>query len=195
MGTSLTVHPFASLTQLVPESCPRVLINMDQAGDIGSRADDVLLLGKTDEVVRQLCEALGDDWVEELDAMWKETEKYVPKSEEKGGAEAKETKTADEDKIAQAEALQDEVEQLTNRVERALQLGHVPSAEDDEKKPSAAEVEAIPEISPPKNADIAPKEALPVSEEVKADMTSADAKTENRPEDKTDSEKSVEGKL
>ena len=76
MGTSLTVHPFASLTRLVPERCPRVLINMTPAGDIGERADDVTLLGRSDELVRALCEALGDDWVRELDAMWAETEKY-----------------------------------------------------------------------------------------------------------------------
>ncbi|KAI0086449.1 DHS-like NAD/FAD-binding domain-containing protein, partial [Irpex rosettiformis] len=73
IGTSLTVHPFASLTQIVPEGCPRILINMDQAGDIGTRADDVLLLGKCDDVVRQLCEALGEDWVNDLDVAWKET--------------------------------------------------------------------------------------------------------------------------
>ncbi|KAJ3558689.1 hypothetical protein NM688_g767 [Phlebia brevispora] len=75
MGTSLKVHPFATLTQLVPESCPRVLINMDPAGDIGTRPDDVVLLGKTDDVVRDLCKELGEDWVDELDALWDETEK------------------------------------------------------------------------------------------------------------------------
>ena len=41
MGTSLKVHPFATLTQLVPEGCPRVLINLDPAGDIGTGAREV----------------------------------------------------------------------------------------------------------------------------------------------------------
>ena len=54
IGTSLKVHPFASLTELVPDSCPRVLINMEPAGDIGSRPDDVVLLGRCDEVIREL---------------------------------------------------------------------------------------------------------------------------------------------
>ena len=81
IGTSLTVHPFASLTQLVPEGCPRVLVNMTPAGDIGERVDDVTLLGRSDDVVRELCAALGDDWVQELDAMWAETAKYAQSEE------------------------------------------------------------------------------------------------------------------
>ncbi|EIW59108.1 NAD-dependent deacetylase sirtuin-2, partial [Trametes versicolor FP-101664 SS1] len=72
IGTSLTVHPFASLTSLVPEGCPRVLINMDPAGDFGGRADDVTLLGRCDEIVRDLCRELG--WEEELDREWGKTE-------------------------------------------------------------------------------------------------------------------------
>ncbi|KIP08947.1 hypothetical protein PHLGIDRAFT_29303 [Phlebiopsis gigantea 11061_1 CR5-6] len=128
MGTSLTVHPFASLTQLVPEGCPRVLVNMDQAGDIGTRADDVLLLGKTDEVARELCEALGEDWVEELDAMWKETEKYAGKpaeTDEQAAEAKKDTRATERDELAQAKMLHDEVDKLTQEVERALQIGHV----------------------------------------------------------------------
>ncbi|KAF8512858.1 NAD-dependent deacetylase sirtuin-2 [Hysterangium stoloniferum] len=71
IGTSLTVHPFASLTGLVPESCPRVLINLDPVGDIGSRVEDVVVLGKCDNVVEQLCTLLG--WEKELDELWAET--------------------------------------------------------------------------------------------------------------------------
>lgn len=139
MGTSLTVHPFASLTQLVPEGCPRVLINIDRAGDIGTRADDVLLLGKADEVVRELCEALGEDWVEELDAMWKETEKYGRKTdetEEEAAEVKKDTKVTEKDVIAQAKAVQDEVDKLTAEVEKALKIGHVPSNDDKEDAPA-----------------------------------------------------------
>lgn len=45
MGTSLTVQPFASLPQMTQDDTPRVLINQEQVGGLGSRADDVLLLG------------------------------------------------------------------------------------------------------------------------------------------------------
>lgn len=161
MGTSLTVHPFASLTQLVPESCPRVLINMDVAGDIGSRPDDIILLGKTDDVVRDLCAELGDDWAEELDAMWKETEKYARAGteEEKAyvkDAQAEERKLGvpekDEDELIAAKRLNDEVDRLTEEVEKALQIGEVPQDEDKpikaEEKPSLEEVVAEEERAP-----------------------------------------------
>ncbi|KAJ3002929.1 hypothetical protein NUW54_g5583 [Trametes sanguinea] len=79
IGTSLTVHPFASLTTLVPDGCPRVLINMDPAGDIGTRPDDVVLLGRCDEIIRDLCRELG--WEQELDREWAKTEVLKPLDE------------------------------------------------------------------------------------------------------------------
>ena len=75
MGTSLTVHPFASLAGMVDSTCPRVLINLDQVGDIGSRPDDVVLLGQCDDIVRELCKELG--WEEDLNKLWAETEETV----------------------------------------------------------------------------------------------------------------------
>ncbi|KJA23224.1 hypothetical protein HYPSUDRAFT_40027 [Hypholoma sublateritium FD-334 SS-4] len=75
MGTSLTVQPFASLAERVDDSCPRVLINLDHVGSFGSRSDDVALLGKCDEVVRDLCKELG--WDDELNQLWDETEASV----------------------------------------------------------------------------------------------------------------------
>ncbi|KAF9493605.1 SIR2-domain-containing protein [Pleurotus eryngii] len=59
LGTSLTVHPFASLAGIVEKDCP------------GSRTDDVILLGKCDEIVRDLAKALG--WEEELQKACEET--------------------------------------------------------------------------------------------------------------------------
>ncbi|CDO77133.1 hypothetical protein BN946_scf184657.g8 [Trametes cinnabarina] len=59
IGTSLTIPQFAPLATLVPQACPRVLIHMDFAGDIGMRSDDVLLLGKCDDIIRDLCKELG----------------------------------------------------------------------------------------------------------------------------------------
>lgn len=44
-------------------------------GDFGSRPDDVMFIGKCDEVVRDLCRELG--WEEELDNLWAETESSV----------------------------------------------------------------------------------------------------------------------
>ncbi|KAF8170937.1 DHS-like NAD/FAD-binding domain-containing protein, partial [Pholiota molesta] len=72
MGTSLTVQPFASLADRVDNSCPRVLINLDHVGSFGSRSDDVILLGKCDEIVRNLSKELG--WEDELVRLWDATE-------------------------------------------------------------------------------------------------------------------------
>ncbi|KAG8924254.1 Sir2 histone deacetylase Hst2, partial [Tulasnella sp. 418] len=80
MGTSLTVHPFASLQYMVPPTCPRVLINLDKVGDIGSKADDVVLQMDCDTAVREICDALGQDWRDDLERLWKETEGlYTPR--------------------------------------------------------------------------------------------------------------------
>jgi NAD-dependent histone deacetylase SIR2 len=106
MGTSLTVQPFASLPQLVPEECPRILVNMEQVGGLGSRADDVLLLGSCDEGVRKLCDVLG--WREELERLWREVcpeevqEERAPRTKE--------------------QEIEDEVEKLTQDVDKSLKL-------------------------------------------------------------------------
>ncbi|KAI0770212.1 DHS-like NAD/FAD-binding domain-containing protein [Fomes fomentarius] len=71
IGTSLTVQPFAKLAAMAPETCPRILINLDFAGDLGTRADDVILLGKCDAIVRDLCRELG--WEDALDREWAKT--------------------------------------------------------------------------------------------------------------------------
>jgi NAD+-dependent protein deacetylase SIR2 len=69
------VHPFASLTDLVPYKCPRVLINIEEVGDIGKKPNDVVLLGKCDEIIRELCQELG--WEKELDEEWAKTKDSV----------------------------------------------------------------------------------------------------------------------
>ena len=69
MGTSLTVYPFASLPPLAPEGVPRVLFNLEPAGDLGSRADDVMELGSCDDGVRKLADELG--WRDELETLWR----------------------------------------------------------------------------------------------------------------------------
>ncbi|PSR83861.1 hypothetical protein PHLCEN_2v5570 [Hermanssonia centrifuga] len=144
MGTSLKVHPFASLTQLVPESCPRVLVNMDPAGDIGSRPDDVVLLGKTDEIVRDLCKELGDDWLEELEALWKETEKYTSQETEAEKA-AGEARLQLQPKLTEEEKLKQEVEKLTEDIGESLRIGKVPTSDDDSGIPAPEKEEESPE--------------------------------------------------
>lgn len=110
MGTSLSVQPFASLPQFCDEQAPRLLINMEQVGDLGRRPDDVLLLEDCDGGVRKLAEACG--WLEELEALWATTARddipETPKEPVK--------KTRDE-------LLQEEVDKLTKKVEESLKLG------------------------------------------------------------------------
>lgn len=116
MGTSLTVQPFAQLPSSTREETPRVLINKEQVGGLGSQADDVLLLGECDAGVRQLAKACG--WLEELEALWEKTAPAVAadrvgKGEEPANAE----KEKDKD-----EALEDEITKLTKEVDETLNL-------------------------------------------------------------------------
>ncbi|KAL4436337.1 hypothetical protein ABPG77_009899 [Micractinium sp. CCAP 211/92] len=85
MGSSLVVHPFASLIDEVGESTPRLLVNRERVGeghpllrllgyqtggfcfDEGSNYRDALFEGDCDGGVRQLCRLLG--WEQELDAL------------------------------------------------------------------------------------------------------------------------------
>ncbi|KAI4202683.1 MAG: hypothetical protein LQ350_002349 [Teloschistes chrysophthalmus] len=69
IGTSLTVQPFASLPSFCSEGVPRVLLNLERVGGLGSRPDDVLVLGDIDAGVRKLASAIG--WLEELEALYK----------------------------------------------------------------------------------------------------------------------------
>jgi NAD-dependent histone deacetylase SIR2 len=116
LGTSLTVHPFASLVDLVPSNCPRVLINLDEVGQFNKR-DDVLFLGKCDDVVRELCKELG--WEEELDAAWEKTKDSLEAGEQEPEPELE-------------ESAEDEVEKITKNLEQALKV-----SDKDEEGPSS----------------------------------------------------------
>ena len=115
IGTSLTVHPFASLINLITAGkCPRVLINLDQVGGIGSGRNDVVLLGKCDDIIRDLARELG--WEDELDKEWIETAKSLDSHETPDGP-------AENDKADEAKAeLEHELEKITDRVGNALSL-------------------------------------------------------------------------
>ncbi len=110
MGTSLSVQPFASLPGFCTEGTPRLLINLERVGGLGSRPDDVLLLGDCDTGVRRLASALG--WLEELEALWEEVN---PMKDQQQQQLPKKTKD---------EALEDEVDKLTEEVDRTLQLSN-----------------------------------------------------------------------
>ncbi|XP_045872964.1 NAD-dependent protein deacetylase sirtuin-3, mitochondrial isoform X1 [Meles meles] len=78
LGTSLEVEPFASLSEAVRSSVPRLLINRDLVGPFAwrPRGTDVVQLGDVVQGVERLVELLG--WTEELqELVQQETEKEV----------------------------------------------------------------------------------------------------------------------
>ena len=120
IGTSLTVHPFASLAGMVQTSCPRVLINIERVGNFGHKASDVVLLGKCDELVRDLCAELG--WGEELEKAWAET---AERMDGIGTApvKEKEDKALEKKHVSEEEKkLEKEVDSLTAAIEARLDL-------------------------------------------------------------------------
>lgn len=119
MGTSLQVQPFASLTRYVPESCPRVLINLEEAGDIGERPDDVLCMGKCDDVVKELAQELG--WGKELRKAWAKT-KYSVEGFEDGDDKEEDEDEEPETEETEEQKLMREVAQLTKSVDETLKV-------------------------------------------------------------------------
>ncbi|XP_051001541.1 NAD-dependent protein deacetylase sirtuin-3, mitochondrial isoform X2 [Acomys russatus] len=76
LGTSLEVEPFASLSEAVQKSVPRLLINRDLVGPfaLSSRSKDVAQLGDVVHGVERLVDLLG--WTQELqDLIQRETGK------------------------------------------------------------------------------------------------------------------------
>jgi hypothetical protein len=118
IGTSLTVHPFASLVHFVPSECPRLLINLERVGDFGSRKNDVVCLGQCDDIVKQLSAELG--WLDDLNELWAQTEgKLVGLSKPLSSA-------------APAGSAKDEVEKVAEEIQKKLALGAEPGKD---KKP------------------------------------------------------------
>jgi NAD-dependent histone deacetylase SIR2 len=109
MGTSLSVQPFASLPGFCRPGIPRVLINMQRVGTLGSRPDDVLILGDCDAGVRKFAKAM--EWEEELEALWEETNPD-PKARE----------AENEPLPSRDERLRQEVDRLAQDIERTLGL-------------------------------------------------------------------------
>jgi NAD+-dependent protein deacetylase SIR2 len=112
MGTSLSVHPFASLPGIVREGVPRVLVNLERVGGIGGRPDDVCIIEDCDEGVRKLADALG--WREEVEALWKEV----------GGNNAEEALEVVQERKTKDEILEEEIAKLTSEVDRTLKISN-----------------------------------------------------------------------
>lgn len=115
MGTSLTVQPFASLPSFCSDGVPRLLINLERVGGLGSRPDDFVFLGDCDVGVRELAAALG--WEKDLELIWNKTE-----PEKDGTGEHLDSAPKSKD-----EKLEDDISNLTNEVDRSLKLseGHL----------------------------------------------------------------------
>ncbi|KAL4935098.1 NAD-dependent protein deacetylase hst2-1 [Aspergillus oleicola] len=108
MGTSLSVQPFASLPSFVADGAPRVLINRERVGGMGSRPDDVLILGDCDSGVRKLAKALG--WEKELEALWEEANPNKEAREEESSPQTRE------------ERLENEISKLTAEIDQTLEI-------------------------------------------------------------------------
>lgn len=109
MGTSLSVQPFASLPGYCADGVPRLLLNAERVGGLGSRADDVLLLGDCDDGVRKLASALG--WLAELEAIFK--------ADNPDHATGGQVDKAD---IPQPRSLDAEIAQITKDVDESLRI-------------------------------------------------------------------------
>ena len=140
MGTSLTVQPFASLPDYALEGVPRVMINLERVGGLGSRPDDVCILSECDKGVRDLADALS--WREELEAVW--TEVYGKEADGDVAEAPPETRTKDE-------ILEDEIENLTRQVDHTLMIsnGHKQYLEDHlSQKITKGPLEEADEVTP-----------------------------------------------
>lgn len=145
IGTSLQVQPFASLTYFVPRSCPRVLINLEEAGDLGTRRDDVLLLGKCDDIVQDLAKELG--WLKELKAAWAETRTTL---DDPPPADESEEEPGDRVAETDDERLEREIAWLTKTVDETLGLGEnfKEQVKKEIKEESVSKTEGVKAVRP-----------------------------------------------
>jgi len=158
IGTSLTVHPFASLAEICPDDCPRVLINMDLVGHFGEREEDVILLGKCDEVIKELCKELG--WEEELMTLWAETANSTDAANAASGVKTESSNTSSgkvgdlklEEEVAKlAEKIQSQMgleEQGTSGSTSENSTEEISASTSDDKTPDSPAAERIPEVKP-----------------------------------------------
>ncbi|KAF5377917.1 hypothetical protein D9615_006694 [Tricholomella constricta] len=164
IGTSLTVHPFASLADMADRrTCRRVLINLERVGDIGQRPSDVVLLGECDTIIRELCATLG--WTEELDRAWAETTmdskpkgkvggEVVVKGLDGAAVEVGSRTDEQEEKEAKKESLEAEVEKIAEALEKRLDLH---KHEDEAKAEETGGDPASPKVASNAQPDVTEK--------------------------------------
>lgn len=70
IGTSLKVAPCSEIPRRLPSHVPRVLVNRELVGNLGTRESDVCLLGDCDAGLREVARHLGGE--EELESVWKD---------------------------------------------------------------------------------------------------------------------------
>jgi NAD-dependent histone deacetylase SIR2 len=132
-----------------------VLINLEKVGDLGHRADDVVLLGKCDEIVRELARELG--WEEELQKAWEATAESVEPEKVESTAAVK-TSTTDELNKKEKERLQTEVDKLTSDVEKSLTLtDNLTDGEQETTDPnlSVKQEEPVPKVNKQEKPSVA----------------------------------------
>lgn len=147
VGTSLTVHPFATLPTMARDGVPRLLFNMERVGDFGTRADDVLCLGECDDGIRKLVDELG--WREELEKTWLDLV---------GEQEAERQRSRE-----RREEVHDELDELVQSVQQKLDLSEdhdnydtaIANAETQENKEDEGPT-TTPGAPPPEPTDSAP---------------------------------------
>ncbi|KAE9390462.1 NAD-dependent deacetylase sirtuin-2 [Gymnopus androsaceus JB14] len=143
IGTSLTVHPFASLAEIAPDTCPRVLINMETVGSFGEREDDVILLDKCDKVIKDLCKELG--WEEELVKIWEETADSTDSSSSTSSGTSESTASTTKSSKGE-EKLEEEVAKLAEKIQKQMALEEVTSGI-SEKQSSTSNDNAPTEVA------------------------------------------------
>jgi NAD+-dependent protein deacetylase SIR2 len=134
IGTSLTVHPFASLVNMVGGQCPRVLINLDRVGGIGSGKNDMVLLGKCDDIIHDLTKELG--WEDELEKEWAATAASLDTDEATPSTPTKKRKDQTE-----GADLASEVEKIVEKVEGSLTISERDKPDVEADKSSRADGE------------------------------------------------------
>lgn len=98
-----------------------MLINLEKAGDLGTRQNDVLLLGKCDDTIKELAKELG--WLKELKDTWAETRTSLdnPPPIDEESEEESEGKAAQAEETVE-ERLQREIAWLTQSVDVTLKV-------------------------------------------------------------------------
>ncbi|EPQ50965.1 NAD-dependent deacetylase sirtuin-2 [Gloeophyllum trabeum ATCC 11539] len=191
MGTSLVVHPFASLVDLVPEDCPRLLINLEHVGDFGSRPNDVVYLGKCDDGVRELCRLLG--WDKELEREWEKT-KYTLERLQEDVAKTEVKEKEAEEKVSQART--DAEKEEAQKELKAAELEEKKTKEEEARiRKLRSEEEELPREVDELAKEIGESLAVSDKGDVKPEVTTGSEPEAEEEKDGTEDLKGPEGKL